>query len=488
MMKVSLTPASTDALFARLREANGTFNKNYPGGSGARQPVHTVYGGAHLFKAGAAEKFGLGARQALDQYAPDWIAFARALDLAGARSLPDTPLEISSLNSRLVDNAEAVRKESRPAWLAHAVYRRVLAKLDEEAVEDFRIDFEDGYGIRSDAEEDSHAAQAAAETAKGMELGVLPPFFGIRIKPLTEELKRRSARTLDIFVSELVERTNGKLPDNFVVTLSKTNIPEQVEAFVELLNILESKTGLHSGTLRIELMAESTQSLLNSSGVCNLPLLLKAAGERCKALHFGAFDYTSSCDITAAHQSLNHPSCDFARQMMKLAVAGTGIWLCDSVTNVLPIAPHRAAKGGSENGRTVPAPTEAQRKENQEVVHSAWKLHYDHVQHALRQGFYQGWDLHPAQLPPRYAAVYCFFLDGLDAANVRLKSLMEQATHASLSGNVFDDAASGQGLLNYFLRAINCGAITFEEAKASGLTAEELRSQSFVKILHSRRA
>ena len=34
-----------------LRDANLAFAAHYPGEAGARQPVHTVYGGAQLFTA-----------------------------------------------------------------------------------------------------------------------------------------------------------------------------------------------------------------------------------------------------------------------------------------------------------------------------------------------------------------------------------------------------------------------------------------------------
>jgi hypothetical protein len=109
------------------------------------------------------------------------------------------------------------------------------------------------------------------------------------------------------------------------------------------------------------------------------------------------------------------------------------------------------------------------------------------VTHSLENAYYQGWDLHPAQLPTRYAAIYAFFLESLDAASERLKNFVEKAAKATLVGDVFDDAATGQGLLNYFLRAINSGAITQEEAvDLSGLTVTELRSGSFVKILNKR--
>ena len=159
---------------------------------------------------------------------------------------------------------------------------------------------------------------------------------------------------------------------------------------------------------------------------------------------------------------MGHPVCDFAKHVMQVALAGTGIWLSDGATNVMPIG-------------------------SREVVHRAWRLHAGHVRHSLVTGFYQGWDLHPAQLPSRYAAVYAFFLEGLDAASERLKNFVQKAAQATLVGDVFDDAATGQGLLNYFLRAMNCGAITEDEAiEKSGLTLAELRGRSFVKILKSR--
>jgi hypothetical protein len=167
--------------------------------------------------------------------------------------------------------------------------------------------------------------------------------------------------------------------------------------------------------------------------------------------------------------------------MMQVAFAGTGVWLSDGATNIMPVGPHRAAEGAKL--------TAAQAEENRRVVHRAWKRHYDDVRHSLAGGFYQGWDLHPAQLPTRYAAVYAFFLEGQEAASERLRNFVAKAAQATLVGDVFDDAATGQGLLNYFLRAINCKAISEAEAQPlTGLTLEELRSASFVKILKARRA
>jgi len=397
--------------------------QRYPGDSPARQPVHTVYGGAHLFKSDTAVKLGALALTALQEFGGDPDEFARVIGI--------------------------------PGRLAQRVHRRVVEKLQREPVEDFRIDFEDGYGNRSDAEEDRHAEGAAHEIALGMKNGTLPPFLGIRIKPFTQELMRRSMRTLDIVLTTVMAEA-GALPPWFVVTLPKIQVPEQVTLLADLFDELEPKLGLGADTLRLEFMIETTQSIPILSEI------LDAARGRAVAAHFGTYDYTASCNITAAEQRMDHPACDFARHSMQVAYAGTGLWLSDGATNVMPIG-------------------------SREVVHAAWRLHADHVRHSLVNAYYQGWDLNPGQLPTRFAAVYAFFLDALEPATARLRNFIEKAGQATLVGDVFDDAATGQGLLNFFLRALNCGAITEEEALVTGLTLDELRSRSFVKIMQGRR-
>jgi citrate lyase beta subunit len=478
-MKKSLSEQSLVAIGERLGSSNTTFAARYPGESGRRQPVHTVYGGAHLFRADSARRLGQVAERALAENASDFVVFARAIGLPLAQQLPDVLDYATGLRVRLENDPEAVRAENKPAWLAHAIYTRVQEKLSREPVEDFRIDFEDGYGNRPDSEEDGHAESAAIEVVKGMGARTLPPFIGIRIKPFTEELRARSVRTLDVFVSTVLEQSAGRMPDNFVVTLPKITTPEQVSALADIFDLLERQNGLAEGSLKLEMMIETTQSIINAEGRINLPLLLQAARGRCMAAHFGTYDYTASCSITAAHQHMTHPSCDFAKHMMQVSFAGTGVWLSDGATNIMPVGPHRAPEGSSLSQDQV--------EENRAVVHRSWKLHYDHIQHSLVGGFYQGWDLHPAQLPTRYAAVYAFFLESLDAASERLRNFVEKAAKATLVGDVFDDAATGQGLLNYFLRALNCGALTEAEGlRLSGLTRDELQSGSFVKILKSR--
>jgi len=448
-VKTSLQPDEIEKISASLSEANKTFMRHYPGESNRQQAVHTVYGGAHLFKADSPPKLGAVALRSLQDYAPDSKTLSEILGLTGDEQL------------------------------TQKVYDRVVEKLQREPVEDFRLDFEDGYGNRADAEEDGHAASSATEVARGLAANSLPPFIGIRIKPLSEDLRVRSVRTLDIFITSLLGETGGKLPDNFVITVPKVQLPEQVTAAVRFFEILEQRNGLAAGTLKIEPMIETPQAIINQRGAIALGSLVDAAEGRCQSVHFGVYDYTASAGITAAYQTMGHPSCDFARQMMLVSLAGTGIHLSDGATNILPVGPHRPSEGKPL--------TDDQLRQNREAVHGAWRLGFDDNMHSLRTGFYQGWDLHPAQFVTRYAAVYSFFLEGLTSASGRLKSFVEKAALASLFGDVFDDAATGQGLLNFFLRGIACGAITENEALATGLALEELRSRSFLKILQGRR-
>lgn len=443
--RTSLSDKKLGKALARVRDAQDRVLRRYPGASGDRQPVHTVYGGAHLFTADTAKKLGELALRALDAYAPDGATLAAAIGADAAN--------------------------------AALVYDRVVAKLRREAVEDFRIDFEDGYGNRPNAEEDGHARAVVKELAAGGAAGTLSPFIGMRVKPLNEELRARSVRTLDIVTTGLVEA--AALPERWVVTIPKITIIEQVEYTVALLRGLERKLGLADRTLSFEAMVETPQIVLDTSGRALLPRLLAASDGRLRGAHFGTYDYTAGINITAAHQRMRHPACDFAKHFMQVAFAGTEVWLSDGSTTVMPVPVHRAAEGVTLS--------DAQEAENTASVHAAWKLHFDDVRHSLAGGFYQGWDLHPAQLVSRYGALYSFFLEGIESAGARLSNFVQKAAQATLVGDVFDDAATGQGLLNFFLRGINSGAITEDEALAmTGLTADDFRSRSFVKIMKAR--
>lgn len=455
-----------------------------------RTPVHVVYGGANLFTAETPAKFGKIALNSLENYAPNFAEFARAMWISGADTLPIYAEVIQKFESQLIENAEKVKTENFAAWFAWTIYHRTIEKLTGEPIEDFRIDFEDGYGFRPDAEEDLHCISASNELAvissrqsavSGQRIDenqrdYVLPFCGFRIKSFQKETYRRAVRTLDLFLTNLLEKTDGNLPENFVVTLPKITRREEVEILAELLGEFEKKNNLETGAIKIEIMIETPQSIVNERGEIALKGLVEAGKNRVNSAHFGAFDYTASFGIAGIHQHLRHEACVFARQMMQIALAPLNIRLSDSVTTEMPVAVHK----GDDL-------TNAQIKVNIRTIQKAWRTHFNNVNHSLINGFYQSWDLHPAQLVARYAAVYSFFLESKDVQGKRLKSFIEKAAQANLTGNTFDDAASAQGLLNFFNRALNCGAMKEAEIlEATHLMKDELNAASFVQILENR--
>ena len=441
---LSLRANDINHLLASLEGAWAEHGHLDPGDAARRQPVHVLAGGAHLFKRDTAAKLGRIARAYLDRYAGDAAALGDAFGGALA-----------------------------PAF-AESVFARLSDKLAREPVECFLIDFEDGFGARADIEEDRAALSAASEVAAGMRAASLPAGLGIRIKPLSSATGERALRTLDLFLTALAD--GGSVPDGFFVLLPKIVSPGQVAVLTRALDRLEERLGLEAGAVAIQLMIETPQSLIDAGGGAAAAGLVDAGGGRCRAAHLGAFDLTGAAAIAAEAQTLDHPLCDVARQILKLSLAETGAQLADGATNVLPVEPHR---GGAP-------PSAAERAENRSVVHEAWRRHYTDVRRSLAQGYYQSWDLHPAQLVSRYAAVFSFFLEGLDAAARRLRRFVAGAGQATLTGSVFDDEASGQGLLNFFLRGLASGALTAEDAATSGLSPEELETRSFRAILDQR--
>ena len=117
-----LDPSFADRLDALLAPDDAERAARYPGGGPRRQPVHTVYVPADRFAEHTVREWRAAAIAALDEHGP-------------------LPVGDAALEARVRD------------------------KLAAEPIEDLRIDFEDGYGLRRDAEED--AAARAAATALG---------------------------------------------------------------------------------------------------------------------------------------------------------------------------------------------------------------------------------------------------------------------------------------------------------------------------------
>jgi citrate lyase beta subunit len=339
-------------------------------------------------------------------------------------------------------------------------------KLELEPVEDFRIDFEDGYGVRPSDEEDSHAVSAAEALAHAFSERINTPFTGLRIKPFGSSTRARAERTLSLFITRLLESTGGKLPGQFRVTLPKVCTETEVSDLANILTDIEKRYSLAKNAISVELMIETPAAVFDDTGAVTTPKLIKAAGGRCRSAHFGAYDYTAALGISARYQGLRHPACDLARNIMLATLVPLGVRVVDSVTTEIPAPPHRATPL-----------SESQKQENRRIVHRAWRTHFENVLYSMSNGFYQSWDLHPNQLVARFAAVNYFYLDSFVEQAARLKNYVDSATQATLTGTAFDDAASARGVVNFFIRGLNCGALSNKEVEtATGLKRSQLAS------------
>ncbi len=354
----SLAGAVSEGISASLAPVDAELERRYPGDPGTRQPVHTVYVPGEQFGADTIRTWGDKALAMLDEHAPDAASFAAVLGLSDD--------------------------------LADAVYTRVRAKLEREPVEDLRVDFEDGY---KGADEDQDAARAARLIAEAYKNGTAAPYMGIRMKCMEEAVRDRGIRTLDVFLSGLMEA--GGLPDGLVLTLPKVTYPEQVTAMVRLLEEFEKARGLERGRIGFEIQIETSQAILATDGTATVARMIQAAEGRATGLHYGTFDYSACLHVSAAYQASDHPAADHAKAVMQVAAAGTGVRVSDGSTNVLPV------------GTT-------------EQVHDAMRLHYGLTRRALARAYYQGWDMHPGHIPTRYAAVFAFYREGFEAAAKRL--------------------------------------------------------------------
>ena len=391
-----------DLLDEQLAAADAALTEQYPGDQGVRQPVHTVYVPADRFTASTVTEWGAAALAALDAYGATPEAFAETAGMPVASSVDVQPL--------------------------------VRRKLETQPIEDLRIDFEDGYGNRTDEEEDAAAVAAAGALADSLEARTAAPFHGIRFKSFEAPTRRRGLRTLDRFLEELVRR--GGLTDGLLLTLPKVTSVDQVQAMVTACAWLEDTHGLAEGRLGFEIQVETPQAIIGSDGSALVARMIHAAGGRCTALHYGTYDYSASTGVAAQHQSMEHAVADHAKAVMQVAAAGTGVFLSDGSTNILPTGDAAAVARG-------------------------WTLHARLVRRSLERGYYQGWDLHPAQLPTRYASTYAFYRDGLPEAVARLRAYLSSA--GQQDSQFLDEPATAVALAGFVLRGLDCGAV--EEAE-----------------------
>ncbi|GAA4500591.1 aldolase/citrate lyase family protein [Actinoallomurus oryzae] len=400
-----MTLSSLDDLNARVEEARAEHARRHPGEPADRQPVHTVYVPADRFTADTAGEMGAEALRLLDAHVADPSTMTAAFGVEPS--------------------------------LTETVRDRVAAKLSRDPVEDLRIDFEDGYGVRDDEEEDAHVASAVEEVARAYESRRLPYYWGLRVRSFADGGHARSMRTLDGFLTGLAERL-GKLPGGFVVTFPKVITAEHVKIFTEFLSRFEDEIGLPANMLRFEIQVETPES------VTGLPAVVKAAGGRLSAAHFGVYDYTAALGLPPSEQRLDHPSCEYARHVMQVTLAGTGVRLSDGSTNIVP--------AGDETAD----------------VHKAWRRHSALVRYSLLHGYNQGWDMHAAHLASRFATVYAFHLNGLDDVIDRVRAWTEAGDADRRADGVLDEPATIKALTARLRRAVDCGAVDADAVTLPG--------------------
>jgi hypothetical protein len=404
-----------DEVAGLLADDDAAFAGAYPGDSADRQPVHTCYVPADRVDRATPRSWGEQALALLAEHVPDAEALA---DITGC-----TP----------------------PA--AAAVLPRVRAKLAGQPVEDLRIDFEDGYGMRHDADEDDDAVGAGRALAAWRD-DVSGPFVaGVRVKGLQPETRGRGLRTLDLVLGSAVDA--GGLPQRFVVTWPKVTSVDQVHAAVVVAERLEARHGLARGAVRLELQVEMPQAVLGTDGTATVAACVHAGAGRVEGLHYGTYDFSAALGVGPLDQALDHPLADHAKAVVQLAAAQTGARVSDGSTNVLPVG-------------------------DVEAVRAALTLHARLVTRAQARALRQGWDLHPGQLVTRYAATFLALRAELDAAAARLRAYAVRSQDAD-APQVLDEPATAQALAAAVLRGVDCGAVDLAEAVGlTGCTAQRL--------------
>jgi citrate lyase beta subunit len=354
-------------------------------GPASEQPTYVLYGGAHRFSRDTPDKMRHLARKWLKDY----------------------------------------------PWLQESVRKKVEQRLGL-ALEDFRIDFEDGYGRRSDEEEDAHAAAVGLDLPATQDCKRL----GVRIKPLTRGWANRALRTLHLVTAHCTVWPRG-----FCVTVPKVEEVAQIDWLLAELAELEG----NRGPLPLELMVESPR------GLRNIEALVAAAAGRCRGVHFGPYDFLASCGVSQGE--LTHPLNAAARTQLLFRLAGSGVELADGPTTTLPLPPHREPQPGDV-------------MHNHKAVRAAWDKHRDDVLASRRHGFPQSWLLHPAQLISHSAALFADLEPQLESALSRLSAYWQQHGQARATGGDFDDRATARQWTLLLNAAVVSGLISEHEILA----------------------
>lgn len=323
-----------------------------------------------------------------------------------------------------------------PEQLRRSTCASAGRKLEAQPIEDLRLDFEDGYGYRDDAEEDECARRGGAVAARLLLSPEGPARIGLRVKPLDTRGAKRGVRTLQLFLEAFLSVPGAReRACDLRVTLAKVMGGAQLRALDGICAEFERAYALHAGEIGVELQIEVPHVVAQ---VREGDALFTLAGHpRVRALHFGTYDYTSAQGIMPGEQRSTHPVARHAKRVMQAAAACHGIEVCDGSSNLLPLG-------------------------DEETRERAWGAHAEQIDEALRDGLPQGWDLHPTQLPTRFLASYAVLLAELPQAVRRLQAEKDRLAGRG-SAAVLDEPATLRMLGALVARALRVGAVTSAE-------------------------
>ena len=297
-----------------------------------------------------------------------------------------------------------------PDHLVAAVAERAEAKLAAEPIEDLRLDFEDGYGAAADDVEDADAVAVADRLADARGRRAGPGLRGSALQVLRGADPAPRAADLGP-VPQLAAGALGRAAGRPGDHLPEGQHGQPGRGDGGRLRGVRDRGRAAGRKTRFEIQVETPPLILGADGTAPVAAAIHAGAGRVTSLHYGTYDYSASLQVSAEYQSMEHPVADYAKDVMQAAVAGTGVHLSDGSTNLLPVG-------------------------TDEQIQAAWQLHHRLVRRSLERAIYQGWDLHPAQLPTRFIANIAFYREGFDRAAARLHAyLTKSRRHPGRAGH-----------------------------------------------------
>ncbi len=375
------------------------------------RPFHVLYGGAQRFKAGTFAK--------MRGMALDFL-----LRHENAGFLFETDSEV-----------------------AKPTLARARKKLSQQAIEDFRVDFEDGFGAIDAQTTKQEATRVGAVLAAECSARLVSPWIGLRIPPI--DVNDVTLVVLDAFFAAYDSEWPRDHHGRFAVTHPKVTSAQQLRLLAEALTAIESKRGWPAATLAIEAMYEVPTDTSEWNAACD---------GRLRSIHFGAYDYLSALGVPPEDQCLVHPLATRAQCHLVERFHSTNISISDGATLAMPLGSAREIADAAATQRM-------------------------QIRNALTLGIQQGWDLHPHQVTVRACVWIEFFLKGEHKNAQRLQAFLQESGRVSRVGSQFDDSASARALVRFFERGHAFGAWSDDDLAALGFDATVRASDLWKRLL-----